>query len=76
MSGRGVLAHWILACKNCGKDFKHSEIATELPSQHVDVRGWVDKPAFAEGGEKLKCPHCNDTSTYQRYMLRVAGDPL
>lgn len=68
------MAQWVLGCKNCGKDFKHSGISNELFSQHIDVRGWVDKPAFPVGGEELKCPHCNEMSLYQRYMLRFVGD--
>lgn len=70
------MPQWVLACKNCGKDFKHSDISDELFGRHIDVRGWVDKPAFPIGGEQLTCPYCDETSLYQRYMLRFSDKPI
>ena len=69
-----TVPHWIVACKNCGKDFQHSEIKSELFGLAVLGRSWVDKPAFPPGGQMLECPRCHETSLYQRYMLRFRED--
>jgi len=64
------MPHWVLACKHCGRDFPHSEINAGLVRLDVNPSGWVDKPIFPEGGQRMECPNCHETAIYQRYMLR------
>jgi len=69
-----TVPHWILACKNCGRDFQHSEIKSELFGLAILGRSWIDKPVFPPGGQMVECPRCRETSLYQRYMLRFRDD--
>ncbi len=62
------MPHWALSCRNCHKNFVHSEIAarsTELPYDTL----WPDRPEFPAGGLSVQCPHCQETSNYQRFEL-------
>ncbi len=63
------MPHWVLDCINCGRKFEFSE--TTKPALFSDIG---DKPPFPNGGQSAKCPHCQETHTYQRYMLKLSSD--
>ena len=62
------MPQWNLYCLRCDKRFDHSTINPHLDGAPYDPL-WPPKPAFPEGGERVKCPLCKETATYQRYQL-------
>ncbi len=60
------MAHWVLQCPHCSTDFNHSEIQSIIYDHFM---GTEVKPKFPDGGLSIACPHCQETSLYQRYQL-------
>lgn len=67
------MPRWMLDCRSCDKPFPYSEVTFEDPPS--DAFAWLgNKPNFPDGGISVECPSCKETSLYQRYMLRFAGN--
>ena len=56
---------WVLRCKGCKKEFRHSMIEdTEISSYFLP-----NKPEFPVGGSEMECPNCGEKSMFQRTDL-------
>jgi hypothetical protein len=67
------MAHWVLSCPDCNKDFTHSEIPENSASVTDPFTGSAVKPEFPVGGFSVLCPNCKKISVYQRYELTYRG---
>jgi hypothetical protein len=65
---RNAMPHWMLSCRNCHKNFVHSEIQPQSNDLLYDSL-WPYRPEFPEGGLSVECPHCQQAATYQRFEL-------
>ena len=65
---RARMAQWVLSCRNCHKNFAHSEIEPRPDDRPFDPL-WPYRPEFPEGGLSVDCPHCQQAATYQRFEL-------
>jgi len=63
------MAHWVLYCPDCKREFPHSEISAN--TRRDPFVGNLNKPEFPRDGVKLACPHCKKTSRFQRYQLTL-----
>lgn len=64
---------WMLECPGCKKEFPHSEVSQAFDS----FTGTNVKPEFPKEGLSVPCPHCAQSSVYQRHQLvyRVLQNP-
>jgi hypothetical protein len=62
--------HWTLQCLHCEKRFNHSIINLRCDAAPYDPPA---KPAFPEGGESVRCPHCREIAIYERYQLTYSA---
>jgi hypothetical protein len=60
--------YWVVLCPKCRSLFRYSEIVPRSPTLPYDPL-WPAKPELPDGGEKLTCPACQKTSTFQRFEL-------
>ena len=58
------MERWVLNCEKCNVDIAHSEIEKVRDPFMAFI-----KPEFPNGGLKINCPNCGETSIYQRYQL-------
>jgi len=61
---------WVLDCKNCGQTFRFAE--ARVPELFSDI---VEKPEFPEAGQDVKCPKCDESRPYKRFMLKYSAEP-
>ena len=67
------MAHWVLSCPNCHKAFTHSEVLA-APDKFPYDPLWPPKPVFPNGVLTMQCPHCEKSSSFQRFELMYRPD--
>ena len=63
------MLYWVLDCRNCGRKFRSAEAMK--PALFSDIG---EKPLFPQGGLIVRCPHCEEPHTYQRFMLTISNE--
>jgi hypothetical protein len=67
------MPQWTLTCQNCNRIFSHSKIEPQSDSLLYDSL-WPYRPEIPEHGAIVDCPHCQKSSTYQRFELMYRPD--
>ena len=62
------MPQWTLSCPGCTKVFSHSQIDPSSRALPYDAL-WPHRPEFPTSGERIICPRCKGTATYQRFEL-------
>jgi hypothetical protein len=62
------MPQWMLSCRNCHKNFRHSVIEPQSNDLLYD-KLWPYRPELPADGLSVECPHCQQTATYQRFEL-------
>ena len=73
------MPRWVLNCHDCSQEFTHSSINPKAQAPSEDAFLWAGfdaKPDFPVGGLNAECPHCKQTSLYQRYQLLFRRDKM
>jgi hypothetical protein len=60
------MAHWVLVCPSCNKDFK----LWEIPSTSITDFFLPPKPVLPLNGLVTRCPHCGHDGVYHRTDVR------
>jgi predicted RNA-binding Zn-ribbon protein involved in translation (DUF1610 family) len=64
------MERWVLNCEKCNVDIAYSEV-----EKVRDPFAAFIKPEFPNGGLKIDCPNCGETSIYQRHQLVYRASP-
>jgi hypothetical protein len=63
------MSRWIVHCRECKKEFTHTDMSTVVKGTMRDPFVSPPKPKIPESGTELKCPHCYGTATYRALEL-------